>query len=220
MNYIYPHSGILSDSDIKYIQSNSMDSSPFIHPFQVEQSRISGTGLLDRGISSGLTSMGYDARLADEVKIVRKMTYLDRIKSFFMGKDLAVDPKAFDVQVMDTLEVHHGEDGFYVVLPPKAFALGYTMETFDMPSNVLGQCLGKSTLARSGISLIVTPLEPGWSGQVTLEIYNSLPRPVKLYVREGICQFNFFASKFGCDVTYSDRSGKYQDQEGITTSRI
>jgi dCTP deaminase len=105
-------------------------------------------------------------------------------------------------------------------LPPNGYALGVTMETFEIPEDVIVICLGKSTYARTGLIVNVTPLEPGWRGQVTLEFANCLPIPTKLYAHEGICQFLFMRGEKPCEDHYGKRSGKYQDQKGIVTARL
>jgi dCTP deaminase len=166
-----------------------------IEPF-VEKQR--GQGI----ISYGLSSYGYDARLADEFMI-------------FTNVDNAiVDPKNFD----ESSFVERKTD--VCIIPPNSFVLARTVEYFKIPNDVLVICLGKSTYARCGLIVNVTPLEPGWEGQVTLEISNTTPLPAKVYANEGICQFLFYRGESPCEVTYAARSGKYMGQRGVTLPRL
>lgn len=153
-------------------------------------------------ISYGLSSYGYDARVADEFKI---FTNVDSV---------TVDPKAFS------------DDGFVnrktdvCVIPPNSFALARTVEYFRIPRDVLVICLGKSTYARCGIIVNVTPLEPEWEGHVTLEFSNTTPLPAKIYANEGACQFLFFKGDQPCETSYADRAGKYMGQRGVTLPKL
>ena len=166
-----------------------------IEPFE-EKQRAEGM------ISYGLSSYGYDARLSDEFMI-------------FTNVDNAiVDPKNFD----RTSFVERTAD--VCVIPPNSFALARTVEYFRIPDDVLVICLGKSTYARCGLIVNVTPLEPGWEGQVTLEISNTTPLPAKVYANEGICQFLFYKGDSPCEVTYAARDGKYMGQRGVTLPRL
>ena len=166
-----------------------------IEPF-VEKQRGEGV------ISYGLSSYGYDARLSDEFMI-------------FTNVDNAiVDPKNFSANSF----VERKTD--VCVIPPNSFALARTVEYFRIPKDVLVVCLGKSTYARCGLIVNVTPLEPGWEGQVTLEISNTTPLPAKVYANEGIAQFLFYRGESPCEVSYADRSGKYMGQKGVTLPRI
>ncbi len=166
-----------------------------IEPFS---ERTSGGGL----ISYGLSSYGYDARLSDEFKI-------------FTNVDNAlVDPKSFS----DTSFVSRKTD--VCIIPPNSFVLSHTVEYFRIPPDVLVICLGKSTYARCGLIVNVTPLEPGWEGQVTLEISNTTPLPAKVYAHEGICQFLFLQGDSACEVNYAQRQGKYMNQLGVTLPRL
>ena len=156
----------------------------------------------DGVISYGLSSYGYDARLADEFMI-------------FTNVDNAlVDPKNFsnDSFVERKTDV--------CVIPPNSFVLCRTVEYFRIPKDTLVICLGKSTYARCGLIVNVTPLEPGWEGHVTLEISNTTPLPAKVYANEGICQFLFFKGSSPCEVSYSDRAGKYMGQKGVTLPKL
>jgi dCTP deaminase len=149
-------------------------------------------------ISYGLSSYGYDARIADEFKI-------------FTNVDSAiVDPKDFSPQSFVDRR------GPTCIIPPNSFALGHTIEYFRIPRDVLVICLGKSTYARCGIIVNVTPFEPEWEGHVTLEFSNTTPLPAKIYANEGVAQVLFFESDEICETSYADRGGKYQGQHGVT----
>lgn len=154
-------------------------------------------------ISYGLSSYGYDARVSGEFKV-------------FTNVDSAVvDPKAFsDKSFVDRAVSNH------VIIPPNSFALARTVEYFRIPRDVLVICLGKSTYARCGIIVNVTPLEPEWEGHVTLEFSNTTPLPAKVYANEGACQFIFLRGEPTCAVSYRDRQGKYQGQKGVTLPRL
>ena len=152
-------------------------------------------------ISYGISSYGYDASLAP------------RIKLFSNLHGAVIDPKAMDERCF------HDVEGDSFVIPPNSYALGHTVERFSIPNDVLVICLGKSTYARAGIIVNVTPLEPGWKGHVTLEISNATPLPARVYAHEGICQFVFLRGTLP-ERTYADRSGTYQGQSGITLPRI
>lgn len=166
-----------------------------IEPF-VEGQKRSGV------ISYGVSSYGYDARVANEFKI-------------FTNVDSAiVDPKNFSVNSFVSRETD------VCIIPPNSFALGRTVEYFRIPRDVLVICLGKSTYARCGIIVNVTPLEPEWEGHVTLEFSNTTPLPAKIYANEGVCQFLFFQSDEPCDTSYKDRFGKYMGQQGVTLPKI
>ena len=153
-------------------------------------------------ISYGLSSYGYDARVAPEFKI---FTNVD---------SSVVDPKCFDPKSLVDRETD------ICIVPPNSFALARTVEYFRVPRDVLVVCLGKSTYARCGIIVNVTPLEPEWEGHVTIEISNTTPLPAKIYANEGICQFLFFHGDQPCEVSYADRNGKYMKQTGVTLPRL
>src|SRR5438093_12439867 len=170
-------------------------SNGMIEPF-VEAQRREGC------ISYGLSSYGYDARVADEFKI-------------FTNVDNAiVDPKNFASNSF----VDRQTD--CCIIPPNSFALARTVEYFRVPRDVLVICLGKSTYARCGIIVNVTPLEPEWEGAVTLEFSNTTPLPAKIYANEGVAQVIFFESDEVCETSYKDRGGKYQGQKGVTLPKI
>ena len=148
-------------------------------------------------ISYGLSSCGYDLRVSDEFKI------------FTNVNSTIIDPKAFDERSFVSVQ------GDFVIVPPNSFALARSVEYFRIPRDVLTICVGKSTYARCGIIVNVTPFEPEWEGFVTLEISNTTPLPAKVYANEGLCQILFFRSDEPCQVSYADRKGKYQKQQGI-----
>ena len=156
----------------------------------------------DGVISYGVSSYGYDIRVADEFKI------------FTNVYSAVVDPKHFDTKSMVD---YRGE---ICVIPPNSFALARTIEYFRIPRDVLTICLGKSTYARCGIIVNVTPFEPEWEGYVTLEISNTTPLPARIYAREGIAQVLFFQADEVCEVSYADKKGKYQKQEAIVLPKL
>ncbi len=166
-----------------------------IEPFEDKQVR---EGI----ISYGLSSYGYDIRCSDEFMIFTNIN------------STVVDPKNFDPKSF----VH--VKGPICTVPPNSFALSRTVEYFRIPRNVLTVCLGKSTYARCGIIVNVTPFEPEWEGHVTLEISNTTPLPAKIYANEGLAQVLFFESDEPCEVSYKDKKGKYQGQQGITLPRL
>ena len=166
-----------------------------IKPFEDRQVRKGG-------ISFGLSSYGYDIRIADEFKIFTNIN------------NSIVDPKAFDPR---SFVDYQGE---VALIPPNSFALGRSVEYFKIPRNVLTICVGKSTYARCGIITNVTPFEPEWEGYVTLEISNTTPLPAKIYANEGIAQVLFFESDEPCETSYADRQGKYQGQQGIVLPTV
>ena len=169
-----------------------------IEPFEPGQVRDGEGG---RIVSYGTSSYGYDVRCADEFKV------FTNIESAF------VDPKSFD----ESSFVDKQSD--VCVIPPNSFALARTVEYFRIPRSVLTICLGKSTYARCGIIVNVTPLEPEWEGHVTLEFSNTTPLPARIYAHEGVAQMLFFESDEVCEVSYRDRGGKYQGQTGVTLPR-
>lgn len=182
---------ILSDKWIR----DAARTQQMIEPFVEAQRR-------DGCISYGLSSYGYDARVADEFKI-------------FTNVDSAVvDPKDFASNSF----VDRKTD--VCIIPPNSFVLCRTVEYFRIPNDVLVVCLGKSTYARCGLIVNVTPLEPGWEGHVTLEISNTTPLPAKVYANEGIAQFLFYQGASPCEITYADRGGKYMGQTGVTLPRM
>jgi dCTP deaminase len=166
-----------------------------LEPFEPQQVReLNGR----RIVSYGTSSYGYDVRCADEFKIFTNIN------------SAIVDPKAFDANSFVDLK------SSVCVIPPNSFALARTVEYFRIPRNVLTICLGKSTYARCGIIVNVTPLEPEWEGHVTLEFSNTTTLPAKIYANEGIAQMLFLESDEECETSYADRGGKYQGQMGVT----
>ena len=169
-----------------------------IEPFEPDQVREYEGG---RVISYGTSSYGYDVRCAADFKIFTNIN------------SAIVDPKAFDQNSFVDVR------GDVCIIPPNSFALARTVEYFRIPRNVLTVCLGKSTYARCGIIVNVTPLEPEWEGHVTLEFSNTTPLPARVYANEGVAQMLFFESDEECETSYKDRGGKYQGQRGVTLPR-
>ena len=166
-----------------------------INPFSEKQVR-------EGVISYGLSSYGYDLRVADEFKI------------FTNVNNALVDPKRFDEKSFVTVQTDA------CIVPPNSFALARSVEYFKIPRSVLTICVGKSTYARCGIIVNVTPFEPEWEGFVTLEISNTTPLPARIYANEGLCQIIFFESDEVCETSYADRKGKYQAQKGIVLPKL
>jgi dCTP deaminase len=166
-----------------------------INPFSEKQVR---QGV----VSYGLSSYGYDLRVADEFKI------------FTNVNSSVVDPKNFDEKSFVTIRTD------CAIVPPNSFALARSVEYFKIPRDVLTICVGKSTYARCGIIVNVTPFEPEWEGFVTLEISNTTPLPAKIYANEGLCQIIFFQGDEVCEISYADRKGKYQSQKGIVLPKL
>lgn len=177
---------------------------PYVdHQVREEEHRITADeGYLEKKISYGVSSYGYDVRCGREFKIFTNIN------------SAIVDPKNFDEKSFVDVE------GDYIVIPPNGFALARTLEYFRIPRNVLTICLGKSTYARCGIIVNVTPLEPEWEGHVTLEFSNTTNLPAKIYAGEGVAQMLFFESDEPCAVSYKDRSGKYQGQTGVVLPKM
>ena len=169
--------------------------SGMIEPFAEQQVRRNGERPV---ISYGVSSYGYDVRCANEFKVFTNI------------HSAVVDPKQFNS------ESFVSRTGDHCVIPPNSFALARTVEYFRIPRNVLTICLGKSTYARCGIIVNVTPLEPEWEGYVTLEFSNTTPLPAKIYANEGVAQMIFFQAEDVCETSYKDRGGKYQGQTGVT----
>nr|WP_276509999.1 dCTP deaminase [Niveibacterium umoris] len=170
-----------------------------IEPFAPELVR-SANG--ERIVSYGTSSYGYDVRVANEFKVFTNIN------------STIVDPKAFDDKTFVDFT------GDFCIIPPNSFALARTVEYFRIPRSVLTVCLGKSTYARCGIIVNVTPLEPEWEGHVTLEFSNTTPLPAKIYANEGVAQMLFFESDEICETSYKDRGGKYLGQTGVTLPKI
>ena len=182
---------VLSDTWIKKMSKTK----GMIKPFVDKQNRKGK-------VSFGLSSYGYDARVSNEFKI------------FTNVNSGVVDPKVFK---KDSFVTKKGKE---CIIPPNSFALARTVEYFKIPKNVLVICLGKSTYARCGIIVNVTPLEPGWEGHVTLEFSNTTPLPAKIYANEGVAQFVFIKGNEVPNITYDKRKGKYMKQKGVTLPKI
>jgi dCTP deaminase len=178
----------------KWIRKMALDHD-MINPFSEKQVR-SGV------VSYGLSSYGYDLRVADEFKI------------FTNVNSAIIDPKKFDERSFVTVSSD------CCLVPPNSFALARSVEYFKIPRDVLTICVGKSTYARCGIIVNVTPFEPEWEGFVTLEISNTTPLPARVYANEGLCQILFFQSDEQCETSYKDRKGKYQAQTGIVLPKV
>ena len=189
------HMSILSDHEIRHLVQEKRMIDPFVDR-QVRNCE-KGKGV----IGYGLSSYGYDLRVADEFKVFTNVF------------NTVVDPKAFDSKSFVDVR------GEACIVPPNSFALARSIEYFRIPRNVLTICLGKSTYARCGIIVNVTPFEPEWEGHVTLEISNTTPLPAKIYANEGLAQVIFLKADTACEVSYSDRQGRYQAQTGITLPR-
>ena len=184
---------IKSDRWIREMAAQGM-----IEPFEPQQVRLRGD---EKVISYGTSSYGYDVRCARNFKVFTNIY------------SATVDPKAFDERSFVDVT------GDVCIVPPNSFALASTVEYFRIPEDVLTICLGKSTYARCGIIVNVTPLEPEWEGHVTLEFSNTTNLPAKIYANEGVAQMLFFQSDERCEITYKDRGGKYQGQRGVTLPR-
>ncbi len=174
---------------------NMAKSHEMINPFEENQIR-------DNKISYGLSSYGYDARVSNEFKI------------FTNVNSEVIDPKNFKQSNFISKKVSE------CIVPPNSFVLASTVEYFKIPNDIMVICLGKSTYARCGIIVNVTPLEPGWEGYVTLEFSNTTPLPAKIYANEGAAQFIFLKGNEKPEVTYADRDGKYMKQKGVTLPKV
>jgi dCTP deaminase len=191
--------GLLPDHEIRALCQGD---TPMISPFH--------EGLVDTGvISYGLSSFGYDAKCGYEFWLCRDETF---------GDNKPLHPK--DTLTSNRFVPMGIPEGLEIIIPPHGFALTHTEEVFTIPDDVLVICLGKSTYARLGLIVNVTPLEPGWSGQVTLELSNTTGRPVAVIPGEGICQFLFLRGTSAPEVTYKSRGGKYMNQRGVTFPTI
>lgn len=184
--------GILCDTQIRELIG--------IEPFEENTKRLGR-------VSYGVSSYGYDIRVGSVFKI------------FTNVNSQIIDPKAFSDRSFVTIDVN-GTGVDHVLIPPNSFALCETVETVVIPRDVLAICVGKSTYARCGIIVNVTPIEPEWRGRITLEISNTTPLPAKIYANEGIAQLIFLRGDRVCSVSYADKKGKYQDQAGLTLPRV
>lgn len=187
---------VLSDAQIRRLVE--------IRPFE-DNIKRPGT------VSYGVSSYGYDVRVGAVFKIFTNVTP--------HGGQAIVDPKRFTDDFFVTVDTKQtGRD--HIIIPPNSFCLAETIEWFSIPRNVLVICVGKSTYARCGLIVNVTPLEPEWRGKVTLEISNTTPLPAKVYANEGIAQMIFLKADEVCEKSYADKSGKYQDQGGLTLPKV
>lgn len=193
LNFITGKTTFMSIKSDKWIRR--MAEHGMIEPFESGQVRDVAN---KRVISYGTSSYGYDVRCSTHFKVFTNIN------------SATVDPKAFDEDSFVDV------DGDVCIIPPNSFALASTVEYFRIPRNVLTICLGKSTYARCGIIVNVTPLEPEWEGHVTLEFSNTTTLPAKIYANEGVAQMLFFESDEVCETSYKDRGGKYQGQTGVT----
>lgn len=186
---------LLSDKDIRELVKNHKMIEPYEDTLvkQIDDNKL---------VSYGLSSYGYDLRVANEFKV------------FTNVYNSIVDPKNFREDSFVDIK------GPYCIVPPNSFALARSVEYFRIPRNLLTMCIGKSTYARCGIIVNVTPFEPEWEGHVTLEISNTTPLPAKIYSNEGIAQVLFFEAKNICEISYADRKGKYMKQKGIVVPRM
>ncbi len=186
---------LLSDAEIRKLA----ETSGMIENFAPSQVKM----VDDRKVVSyGLSSYGYDLRVASEFKVFTNLY------------NTLVDPKNFSEESFVCI------NGPYCIIPPNSFALARSVEYFRIPRNILTMCIGKSTYARCGIIVNVTPFEPDWEGYVTLEISNTTPLPAKIYANEGLAQVIFLEAKNVCEISYADRMGKYMKQEGVTVPRM
>ena len=183
--------GIKSD---RWIRQMALEHG-MIEPFEDRQVR-------EGVVSYGLSSYGYDIRVGDEFKIFTNIN------------NTVIDPKSFDPRSFVDIKAD------VCIVPPNSFALAHTIEYFRIPRDILTICLGKSTYARCGIIVNVTPFEPEWEGTVTLEISNTTPLPAKIYANEGIAQVLFFQGDEPCEVSYADKKGKYLKQRGVTLPKV
>ncbi len=174
-----------------------------IEPFEQNESR-SGK------VSYGVSSYGYDVRVGTKFKIFTNAT---------SGGVAVIDPKKFTDDLFVSVDTDETNND-HIIIPPNSFVLCETVEIFEMPRDVLAICVGKSTYARCGLIVNVTPIEPQWRGKITLEISNTTPLPAKIYANEGIAQLIFLQASRVCEVSYADKNGKYQDQEGLTLPMV
>jgi dCTP deaminase len=186
---------VMPDSWIKQMASQENMIEPFVENQIKEKNGV-------KTISYGVTSYGYDARVSDEFKVFTNI------------HSAIIDPKKF------TSKSFVDVPGPTCIIPPNSFALARTVEYFKIPRDVLVICVGKSTYARCGIIVNVTPLEPEWEGHVTLEFSNTTPLPATIYANEGACQFIFLKAEKTCEVSYKDRAGKYMKQMGVTLPKV
>lgn len=193
---------ILMDSEIDAL--SRLDDRPMITPFVDHAVRTDEKG--EGVISYGLSSAGYDVRLSNSFKVARPC--------------LSIENDPIDPKKANEDHFHYAVTSEPLILDAHGFVIGHTEEVFDIPNDVMVVCVGKSTYARAGVIINVTPIEPGFSGQVVIEIANQSHRPVKIYPGEGIAQFLFFRGSRRASITYADKNGKYQHQRGITHAKV
>lgn len=206
---------LLSDKDLVKIAPSIIH--PFIfgqirHKRKLQEPNEHGTieVAIKSVVSFGLSSHGYDIRLSDEDF---------RLFSPVLGA-MEINVKNFNPLALVSSKLKEDEYGRYFVIPPFHYALGITVEIFDIPRDVMGICLGKSTYARVGLLVNTTPLEAGWQGKLVVELSNVAPLPIRVYADEGIGQVIFLRSSTECDTSYADRDGKYQHQQELTTAKV
>jgi dCTP deaminase len=187
---------VLSDIEIKQLANNSGMIVPFVDSLIKNEAGI-------KILSYGLSSYGYDVRVDNKFFLFNKK-----------NQELVIDPKNIDTEVFEEITCD------VLTIPPNGFVLAKTVEYLKIPKDVISICVGKSTYARCGVIINVTPIEPEWEGYVTLEISNTTPLPVKIYANEGICQFLFLKASSVCEQSYLDRSGKYLYQKDITLPKV
>lgn len=192
---------LLNDERIRALCTKSADNEPMITPF-CEQTRLDNEG--NKIISYGLSSYGYDIRIQNQFKV---------FTNALANRSVVVDPKKPEECFVDVVAPE-------CIIPPNSFVLAVSFEYMRIPRDVLAVCVGKSTYARCGLIVNVTPLEPEWEGYITIEISNTTNLPAKVYAGEGIAQLLFHENLNGCATSYKDKKGKYQKQEGITLPRM
>ena len=189
---------------------NQQASEGMINPFQSNLVRHLEPNKQQKPVLSyGCSSYGYDLRLSS--------------KEFLIFKHIpgtVMNPKKFNPENLEKTVLHHDDDGDFFILPAHSYGLGVALEKMKVPENITVICIGKSTYARCGIIVNVTPLEPEWEGHVTLEFSNTTPLPAKIYANEGACQFIFLKGNESPDTSYADRNGKYMKQTGVTLPKI
>lgn len=194
--------GILCDHQIIDLCRTKDMITPFVE-HQVRERNAEGT--IGKVISYGVSSAGYDVRLGNDFLVFTNIY------------NTTIDPKNFNPHCFVKIYIADHEP---LIIPPNSFVLGKSLEIIKMPRDIKGLCEGKSTYARCGIVVNVTPLEPEWEGEITIEISNTAPSPAKVYAGEGIMQVEFRRTEKICDVSYADRGGKYQGQEGVVTAKV
>ena len=196
---------VLSDIEIKERSQKDKMIQPFVESLVSKTKKEGQMVGIKKVLSYGLSSYGYDVRVSNEFKVFTNIN------------NSVIDPKNFSTDNFVTKVIPDNES---LILPPNSFALANTVESFKIPRDIVVICVGKSTYARCGIVVNVTPIEPEFEGQVVLEFSNTTTLPAKIYAKEGACQFIFFKSDQVCKTSYADRNGKYQGQKGITLPEV